>query len=160
MSESVRIQCLTLEPFNSMNVLLWGLIVSMNNSVSPVTGSLYSPYYKMTFMLHVLTLLCIYGPVPSLHLLLFSTPSTLPSYSVNLFFVAGGMGLAPDHQTENRKLIFHRVPTAVRQIYVDIPSINGWKIDAIWCPWVEHEAAVGLLIQVLFLEDPQIFPLI
>lgn len=45
--------------------------------------------------------------------------------------------------TENRKLICHRAPTAIRQIYVDIPSINGWKIDGIWCPWVEHEAAGG-----------------
>lgn len=49
----------------------------------------------------------------------------------------------PEHQTENIKLIFHRAPTPIRQIYVDIPSINGWKIDRIWCPRVEHEAAGG-----------------
>lgn len=74
-------------------------------------------------------------------------------YSINiiflvyepLLFVARGTGLAPDHQAENRKLIFDRAPTAVRQIYVDIPSINGWKIDGIWCPWVEHEAAGGIV---------------
>lgn len=74
-------------------------------------------------------------------------------YSINiiflvyepLLFVARGTGLAPDHQAENRKLILDRAPTAVRQIYVDIPSINGWKIDGIWCPWVEHEAAGGIV---------------
>lgn len=51
------------------------------------------------------------------------------------------------HQTtrQNIKLIFHSAPTPVRQIYVDIPSINGWKIDGIWCPWVEHEAAGGIV---------------
>lgn len=62
-----------------------------------------------------------------------------------LLFVARGTGLAPDHQTKNIKLIFHSAPTPVRQIYVDIPSINGWKIDGIWCPWVEHEAAGGIV---------------
>lgn len=51
--------------------------------------------------------------------------------------------LIQGHQRENIKLIFHSAPTPVRQIYVDIPSINGWKIDGIWCPRVEHEAAGG-----------------
>ncbi len=62
-----------------------------------------------------------------------------------LLFVARGTELAPENQTENIKLIFHSAPTPVRQIYVDIPSINGWKIDGIGCPWVEHEAAGGIV---------------
>lgn len=49
-SESVRIQCLTPEPFSSMNHLLWGLIVWLNNSVVLVSRSPYSPYYNVTFM--------------------------------------------------------------------------------------------------------------
>ena len=85
-----------------------------------------------------------------------SAINTFPAvqYSINiifwlmyepLLFVARGTGLAPDHQTENIKLIFHSAPPLVRQIYVDILSINGWKIDGIWCPWVEHEAAGGIV---------------
>lgn len=62
-----------------------------------------------------------------------------------LLFVARGTELAPENQTENIKLIFHSAPTPVRQIYLDILSINGWKIDGIGCPWVEHEAAGGIV---------------
>lgn len=65
-------------------------------------------------------------PVPLLRSLLFCIPPTL-SFLMHepRLFVARGAGCAPDHQAQNRKLIFHRAPTAVRQIYVDIPSING-----------------------------------
>lgn len=83
---------------------------------------------------------------PLLRSLLFCIPSTL-SFLMHepRLFVARGAGCAPDHQAQNRKLIFHSAPTAVRQIYVDTPSINGWKIDGLWCPWVEHEAAAGIV---------------
>lgn len=62
-----------------------------------------------------------------------------------LLLLPEGQNLPPhsEHRTENIKLIFHSAPKPVRQIYTDILSINGWKIDGIWCPRVEHEAAGG-----------------
>lgn len=77
-----------------------------------------------------------------------------------LLFVAGGTGLAPDHQTESIKLIFHSAPTAVRQIYVDIPSINVERLMEYDVPGWSTKQLVGLLIQGLFLEDSRFFALI
>ena len=50
------------------------------------------------------------------------------------FLLPGGQTFSLHFRTPGReyKINISFTPTSIRQIYVDIPSINGWKIDRVW----------------------------